>query len=853
MGAMNWNAAYELFLDMLKISALSGVGILLILAVSPLLKKRHTVFWRYVLWVFLAIRLVFPFDISISEKAFVLPLLDGSPTTRQERSFSEAEEENSGVLPTSEGAGEDVSMGNAFARKEEPADPEKEETEERNPVSFSKEVRPKYSEIWMELVFKLLPYFWAAGVLAFLLWQLAGYGILRRKVKKTRVFLMEKEAVPVYVSEAVFSPMLMGIKTPQILLPCGAYEDEQLKFILEHEFAHLKRKDLWMKLLFALARTIHWFNPLVALLERRAVLDMEFLCDMRVVKDFTKEEKKKYSETLLACAASGNRTAFLCASEFSRDAKTLKERLTNIFSDKRRKKGVWAAGAGICILLSASLFLAFGPSKEESLTNGEDILHTEEADNARAADRTSKEDEARLNEMLSRLTGLSAEDAAAGIYGTVFPKLIYASDKRAVLYDAWGLIIYDVANQKIKQLLDLKAADFGYMQGDKATHIEVSDDGSRILFYNGPNSSERFIYEIENKKLSCSELDSFGESRYDGLMEREETNYAWTDTGKLAYLSKDSLIQENGDIFHEEDRLGLSLIMLEKDEGSASIYPLFSEVYEKSGEQAKTHITMDNLRIVVGKKYLHEDKEGWTYYLEEDEKNESPLQEFAGVTNPLLLTRYRNEERQVLENLIYQQTWFDCPVIFAGDRIVYKAAKTADTMSIKDPALVSIAMDGSDRRTADEIMYGVFDGICEDGGWLYYSGWTNDGAYPKPLCRIAPDFSGGPVLVEEIPGILCGVQDGMVYYLAAREQAVEKGCGIWKRSLSGGEEVIYDKWGVSAEDLLVFNVREQEDLMAVRGESKESGIRRPSGCQILFCFDYGEEIYSQLVQFEEKY
>ena len=147
---------------------------------------------------------------------------------------------------------------------------------------------------------------------------------------------------------------------------------------------------------------------------------------------------------------------------------------------------------------------------------------------------------------------------------------------------------------------------------------------------------------------------------------------------------------------------------------------------------------------------------------------ESPLQELGGVVKPLLLTRYQKGERQILENLTYQEAWFDCPVIFTEGRIVYKAARPADTMGIKDPALVSIAMDGSDRQTADDIMYHVYDGICEDGGWIYYSGWTNDGTYPKPLCRIAPDFSGGPMMLEEIPGLLCGVHNGVVYYLESK-------------------------------------------------------------------------------------
>lgn len=44
-----------LFWEFLKVSVICGLGIVLVFAVSPLLKKGHTVFWRYCLWVLLAV------------------------------------------------------------------------------------------------------------------------------------------------------------------------------------------------------------------------------------------------------------------------------------------------------------------------------------------------------------------------------------------------------------------------------------------------------------------------------------------------------------------------------------------------------------------------------------------------------------------------------------------------------------------------------------------------------------------------------------------------------------------------------------------------------------------------------
>lgn len=693
MGLLNFNGILHLFCDVLKISVLSSVGILLILAVSPVLGKKHTVFWRYLLWVILAIRLVLPFDISIPGQAVTIPVPVQVRTEEpksavlhweQKENVSDQsagnlkKEENSlkgkkkeaaeKGIPVKEGtAAQAADSGLKASRAEEP------EEEGQQAEGFQTEGSLKYRDFALSPILQWAAGIWAAGVVVLLVWQFVCYGSFCRNLEKTKSSLTKKEGLFVYTSSIVAFPMLMGIRKPQILLPCVEYHKEQLEFILDHEFAHYKRKDLWIKLLLTVARTIHWFNPLVALMERQASKDMELLCDSYVVRNLTKEEKKRYSETLLACAASGgSRPRILCTSEFSKDRNILKERFANIFSGGK-KRGLPAAVLGIGILLAVSLFVAFGSSKEGFDRNPE------------------KEDEA----------GVNAEN---------------------------------------------------------------------------PNA-ENLNAQIQIEAAALKE--------------------------KLSKLS--GVIVEDA-----EKALSDSSNLRTRDLGS-----------------------------VVGKEYLYEDEEGWRYYLEEDVNQESPLQEVASALEPLLLTRYRGEDRQILESLMYQYTWKECPVLFSEGRILYEAAPTADIIGVKDPVLVSIAMDGSDRKTADTILYHTFDGLCEDDGWIYYTGWTNDNQFPKPLCRISPDFTSGPQYVEDIPGLLCGVMDGYAFYMAAKD----KKPGIWKRELSTGKEQIHDKWGVSAEEFCCFSAREKR---FPAGELREEEI---SGCHILFRYDYEDEIHVSNVPF----
>lgn len=53
---------------------------------------------------------------------------------------------------------------------------------------------------------------------------------------------------------------------------------------LAHELTHLKHRDTGYLLLISLVRSLHWFNPLVWLMARRARQDVELCCDYELLK-----------------------------------------------------------------------------------------------------------------------------------------------------------------------------------------------------------------------------------------------------------------------------------------------------------------------------------------------------------------------------------------------------------------------------------------------------------------------------------------------------------------------------------------------------------------------------------------
>jgi len=847
------------FVGLLKTSAVCAGIILLIALVSPFLKKGHTVFWRYLLWIILAVRLILPFDISVPELAVSLPLMT---SVRQESvgiQKKDAQTENAGDHKI-----ETVDNNYSHMEKAYRGVVYKDVQTGMVPVPVEKEMGKEMKE---EMLLKMLICLWAVIAAFLFLAQVGSYWSFCMKLKKTKTYLFQKEKIPVFSSPLVKSPMLAGIWKPQIILPEQDYTQEQLAFILNHEYTHYKRKDLWVKLLLAGARTLHWFNPLVYYMERRGGMDIELLCDSRVVRDFSREEKKQYGEMLLACASGyGKGKNLLCVSRFSEKTQTLKERFSNIFSGAGRKKGMIFALLGAMVVLSASLFLAleFQENQSSSAQTDQDASNVKkdikQQNVSVDADPTDKQepDDTKESKPEIKMPELSVKDAANMPYGAVFPQLLYISTKRAVIYDYWGMMIYDVEKETIEQILDLPALDLARIQGETVTHIEVSEDGNQILFYNRPKTKERYLYHIDEKRLEYTELEHL-ENVYDKvvweddqepyivlydtkpvdtlLLTKGENIHPVLNTEKIAYLKQDSLFLKKGKEFHHQDMMGLSLVIKNPSLGEAKTYPLFKkyydkEYYEKQGKFVFSHEGYrDVKREVVSEEYLYEDEEGWRYYLEKDKEKESRIHKFAHL-DTLLLVRRKDGKRQVLDDLITQNMASWCPVIFVDGRIVYKAASKAKSTGVKDPVLVSIALDGSDRKTADDILYHDVDNLCEDQGWIYYAGWTNDNAFPQPLCRIRADFSTGPQFVEDIPGLLVGVEDGVVYYLADKT----KDSGIYKRNLKTGKEELYDNWGVAANDLSFFNSRK------IKLITDDQEI--VSASHLIFSYENQDELYT---------
>ncbi|HET7923366.1 MAG TPA: M56 family metallopeptidase, partial [Rhodanobacteraceae bacterium] len=128
---------------------------------------------------------------------------------------------------------------------------------------------------------------WRAWVLAI---YLAGAAALlaRLGIGTVRVYSLAREATVVnglLTSARIATPFTFGLLKPRILLPEGwdQWSATRLAVVLDHERAHLARRDPLVRYLALLNRAVFWFHPLAWWLERRLAALAEEACDAAVL------------------------------------------------------------------------------------------------------------------------------------------------------------------------------------------------------------------------------------------------------------------------------------------------------------------------------------------------------------------------------------------------------------------------------------------------------------------------------------------------------------------------------------------------------------------------------------------
>ena len=181
--------------------------------------------------------------------------------------------------------------------------------------------------------------------------------------QEVRADLNYSKQPDVRVSAKAQSPMAFQLFRPVIVLPTQTVETltpDELRTVLAHEMAHLKRRDPLVNIMQILLFGVWWFHPVYWWLSRTLRTVREECCDDAVLTRAAQPEDR-YCQVLLDAARSCQvATAGRVVLGFGESRSSMKDRIVRIMDPrvhKRARLGVLAAGGLIlAILLSMPLW-----------------------------------------------------------------------------------------------------------------------------------------------------------------------------------------------------------------------------------------------------------------------------------------------------------------------------------------------------------------------------------------------------------------------------------------------------------------------------------------------------------------
>lgn len=232
------------------------------------------------------------------------------------------------------------------------------------------------------------------GPLAFWAWLL-GFGVallrfgvglltthtLRRSARLVSLREMDcglTQTVRVGLSTEAQSPMLIGLLRPLIVLPADILDWTTLaerRAMVQHELAHLERRDHYVNALQSLLSAVFFFHPLVRFACRQMTLERELACDDRVVS--LGAEAETYAESILKVAERNivprghHQPAFFSTKQF------LERRLHMILNPDRLRtiQSSWRY-----LLLPVGLIAVLAVLLTSGSIKGQNSVHTQDDD-----------------------------------------------------------------------------------------------------------------------------------------------------------------------------------------------------------------------------------------------------------------------------------------------------------------------------------------------------------------------------------------------------------------------------------------------------------------------------------------
>lgn len=246
-------------------------------------------------------------------------------------------------------------------------------------LNFWHEKQNEY--VWTPQWLSILIFLWAMIVIGFSVYEFIAYRKAIRRITDGIMFEIEdpeKDFTYYIVPDKVSGPCTIGFFRQKIIIPMHLPSYPDFDKVYRHEYAHLKNRDNFVKLLCLAVMCLHWMNPAAYLLLYLYRQTAEAVSDGAATEGCTEEEIKSYAILLVTESTSRKNISAVWKNNLSghkENGKTMKIMLRRIdfMMQKKRngklQKGIMVAISALTVLASASTALAYQPmqSSDESI------------------------------------------------------------------------------------------------------------------------------------------------------------------------------------------------------------------------------------------------------------------------------------------------------------------------------------------------------------------------------------------------------------------------------------------------------------------------------------------------------
>jgi bla regulator protein BlaR1 len=358
-------------------SAVKGAALLVLAAVAALILRRDSAATRHFVWMLAIVALlVVPVLSALLPHWRVLPAWTGIAPARV------VVETASSPIPMPAVSAAQWPWSEALNGVERPsatAHRPASDPPDSQPAPVAPENVPG-SAVWSRNWIKALPLVWVIGFSALILRLLAARWLLWNSGRQGTVLGSSRQPAIaardpiVTVLEGVRSqlgihgpvsvslhpdktiPLVWGIVRPRLLLPAAArdWSGEQLRSVLLHELAHVKRRDTLAQLLVQVACAVHWFNPLVWFAAWRLGVERERASDDLVLASGVRPSA--YAGHLLEVVTGLSPARWARSGGLTMARKSsLEGRLVAVLSENLNRRGVSVALAAIALAMALGI------------------------------------------------------------------------------------------------------------------------------------------------------------------------------------------------------------------------------------------------------------------------------------------------------------------------------------------------------------------------------------------------------------------------------------------------------------------------------------------------------------------